>query len=82
MKITDESKTFLIMNVQKALECFPVQYCDVRFEISKIIPGDDCIVFRGMDFTDLVYFYNRDEWKRYGANGEELPINTMSLTHR
>lgn len=61
------------MDVQKALKRFPAQYCGGQFEISKIVPGDDCIVFRGTDF-DLVYFYNRDEWKRYGANGEELSI--------
>ena len=62
-----------IMDLQKALENFPVKYRD-RFVVSKIIPGDGCIVFRGTNFTDIVYFYNRDEWKRFDSNGEELSL--------
>ena len=44
-----------IMDLQKALENFPVKYRN-RFVVSKIIPGDGCIVFRGTNFTDIVYF--------------------------
>lgn len=61
------------IDLQKALENLPEKFKN-RFVISKIIPGDSCIVFRGTGFTDLVYYYNSNEWKWFDSNGMELSI--------
>ena len=66
------------IDLQKALENLPEKFKN-RFVISKIIPGDGCIVFRGTGFTDLVYYYNSNEWKWFDSNGMELSIWQLFL---